>query len=136
MAKSLDSVLGHCIVRALVYEHGGEDKFRAFAERMTQWQALRETAKVTPKAMRVATFIVFWAISMRETRQDSYSITEYQRYWNENERQAYRLQNEFRELWPGFETPDELGRQIVRQVDARIARRNVAKLPLTLQVEA
>ncbi len=25
---------------------------------------------------------------------------EYQRYWHESERQAYRVQNEFRELWP------------------------------------
>jgi hypothetical protein len=32
--------------------------------------------------------------------------TEYLRYWNENERLApYRLQNEFRDLWPEFETP-------------------------------
>ena len=39
---------------------------------------------------------------------DSFSITEYQRYWNESERQAYRRQVEFRELWPEYETPNEL----------------------------
>jgi hypothetical protein len=38
----------------------------------------------------------------------NFSITEYERYWNEGERQTYRLQTEFRELWPEFETPDEL----------------------------
>ena len=60
---------------------------------------------------------------MRE--RDGYSITEYQRYWNEGERQAYRLQSEFRELWPEFETPNELARQIVPHLDsdARAPRR-------------
>jgi hypothetical protein len=67
---------------------------------------------------------------------DTYSITEYQRYWNEGERQAYRLQKEFRELWPEFETPNELAQQIVDRLDARVSRKQVASLPLTLQVTA
>lgn len=72
----------------------------------------------------------------RRTGSDAYSITEYQRSWNENERQAYRVQNEFRELWPEFETPNELAVQIVKQVNRRRAKRDAAKLPMTLQVEA
>ena len=77
--------------------------------------------------MRVATFIVCWAIAMKMEGVDEYSITEYQRYWNENERQAYRVQREFRELFPEFETPNELARQIVKQVDARMSRKDAAK---------
>ncbi len=50
--------------------------------------------------------------------------------------QIYRYQTEFRELWPEFQTPNELGRQLVKQVDARIAKKDAAKLPLTLQVVA
>ena len=49
--------------------------------------------------------------------REEFTITEYQRYWNESERQAYRRQVEFRELWP--ETPNELGRQIVKHLDSR-----------------
>jgi hypothetical protein len=92
---------------------------------------------VTPKAPRVATFITFWAVAMRLEGLNEFSITEYQRYWNENERQAYRLQVEFRELWPEFETPNELARQIVKYVDARKAgKRDVASLPMHVQVVA
>ena len=77
----------------------------------------------------MATFIVLWAVGMKEQGKAEYSITEYQRYWNENERQAYRVQNEFRELWPEFETPNELGQQILKHLDRKLARKNAAKLP-------
>ena len=139
MPKALDTVLGHCILRAMAHAEGGIAAVNARAaagERYTKWTALRVTAKVSPKAMRVATFIVCWAIAMKMESVDEYSITEYQRYWNENERQAYRVQREFRELWSEFENPNELARQIVKQVDARMAKRDAAKLPLTLQVVA
>ncbi len=92
--------------------------------------------KVTPKASRVATFIVLWAVAMRDEKADEFSITEYQRYWNENERQAYRVQKEFRELWPEYETPNELARQIVRHIDRRMGKRDAARLPMTLRIEA
>jgi hypothetical protein len=137
--KAIDTLLGHCLLRAMAHEEGGIEVVNAKAaagERYSKWGALRLTARMTPKAMRVATFIVYWAIGMKMDGSDEYSITEYQRYWKENERQAYRVQREFRELFPEFETPNELAWQIVKQVDARMARKDAAKLPLTLQVEA
>ena len=67
---------------------------------------------------------------------DEYSITEFQRYWNESERQAYRVQNEFRALWPEFDTPNELSRQLVKQFNARLAKKEITKLPLILQMQA
>lgn len=138
--RALDSVLGHCIARAVIHEQGGLEaavaKYGPKAERLSQWEALRTTVKVTPKASRVATFIVCWALAMRDENAGEFSITEYQRYWNEGERQAYRVQNEFRELWPEFENPNELAAQIVRNLDARAAKKDVAKLPLQVQVLA
>ena len=97
---------------------------------------MRFAAKVTPKASRVAGFIIQWAIAMRDEAADEYSITEYQRYWFEGERQTYRLQEEFRELWFEFETPNELARQIVKHVDAKLSTREIASLPMTLQIRA
>ena len=142
MPKAMDTILGHCIARAVmldtVREAGGFEavkaKYGENAERWSTWSKLRAVTKATPKASRVASFIVCWAIAMQEEGRDSYSITEYQRYWNENERQAYRLQNEFRDLWPEFETPNELAGQIVRHVKERLSKRDVAKLPTTLRV--
>lgn len=138
--KALDTLLGHCIARAVMHDEGGLDaaiaKYGLNAERWSTLSKLRAVTKATPKASRVASFIVLWAVGMMEEGKDRYSITEYQRYWNESERHAYRVQNEFRELWPEFDTPNELAAQIVKQVDRRIAKRDAAKLPMTLQVEA
>jgi hypothetical protein len=102
----------------------------------SKWSALKAVAKVTPKASRVASFIVLWTVGMRMTDADEFSITEYQRYWDESERQAYRLQREFRELWPEFETPNELAQQLVRHIDARHSKRKIMSLPAHLQMVA
>jgi hypothetical protein len=141
VAKKKDSILAHCIGRAVIAEFGGYDvaveKLGEKAERLTKWGALKAVAKVTPKASRVGGFIVMWAVAMRDERRDEYTITEYQRYWNESERQAYRLQKEFRELWPEHETPNELARQIVLLVDAKLAsKRQIVALPTQLQMVA
>jgi hypothetical protein len=140
MPKATDTLLGHCIARAVIHDEGGLEaattRHGPNAERWSTWAQLRAVTKATPKASRVATFIVFWAIAMRDEKRDEYSITEYQRYWNENERQAYRVQNEFREVWPEFETPNELARQIVGHLDGRTARKDAARLPMTLRVTA
>jgi hypothetical protein len=140
--RAVDTLLGHCIARAVIQDAGGLEAAKArYGENAERWSTLsklRAVTKATPKASRVASFIVLWAVGMMEEGKDEYSITEYQRYWNESERQAYRVQNEFRELWPEFEsqTPNELAAQIVKQVNRRIAKRDAAKLPQTLKVEA
>lgn len=135
-----DSVLAHCMVRAVIHEQGGLDaaveKYGPRAERLSKWAALRTGAKVAPKASRVASFIVQWAVAMRDDGVDEYSITEYQRYWFEGERQTYRLQREFRELWFEYETPNELARQIVKYLDAKLSKREIASLPTTLHIRA
>jgi hypothetical protein len=134
--KKRDSLLAHCLLRAMVAALGGWDKAEARFEagdlKVNAWMGV----KATPKASRVATFVVLWAIGMRDEGRDSYSITEYQRYWNEGERQAYRVQSEFRELWPEFETPNELARQIVRYLDVKVCKRDAATLPMKVQVTA
>ena len=137
MAKK-DSLLAHCVARAIIAEQGGIEaavaQYGPKAERLSKWQGLKAAVHATPKGSRVAGFIVLWALAMRDEKRDEFSITEYQRYWNENERKAYRLQAEFRELWPEFETPNELARQIVAYLrDQKDAGRS---LPLSVPVVA
>jgi hypothetical protein len=108
------------------------EQFEAGTLKVNAWLGV----KVTPKASRVATFIVLWSVGMLEEGRDEFSITEYQRYWNEGERQTYRLQKEFRELWPEFETPNELARDVVKLLGRKVSKRDAASLPLTLQVTA
>lgn len=140
MAKK-DSILAHCLMRAIIDEQGGleaaVEKYGPKAERLSKWSAIKTAAKVTPKATRVAGFIVMWAVAMRDEGKDEFSITEYQRWWNEGERQTYRLQGEFRELWPELDTPNELARQIIKYLDGKQAsKRDVAALPVQLQLVA
>jgi hypothetical protein len=122
-------------MRAMIEAAGGWEKaqkrFEAGELRANAWLGV----KATPKGSRVATFIILWATAMRVEGLDEFSITEYQRYWNENERKAYRLQKEFRELWPEYDTPNELARQLLDQLDAKKPT-NVAALPMKLQVNA
>ena len=79
----------------MIADQGGleaaTEKYGPEAERLSKWAATMAVAKVTGKASRVAAFIVMWAAAMREEGADEFSITEYQRYWNESERRAYRL---------------------------------------------
>jgi hypothetical protein len=120
-------------MRAMIAELGGWEKaqkrFDAGEVRVNAWLGV----KATPKGSRVATFIVLWAVGMRDEGRDEFSITEYQRHWYENERRAYRLQKEFRELWPEYETPNELARMLLDQLDAEKPA-NVASLPMQVQV--
>lgn len=138
--RKQDTLLAHCIARAVIDDAGGEDAARekwgddaAALAAASRWQQMRLLIKVTPKASRVAGFIVLWAWAMKDEGKDSYTISEYQRYYNENERQAYRLQAEFRELWREFETPNELARQVVPHLRGRA---DATKLPASVQVMA
>lgn len=138
--RRVDSILGHCLARAVIHDQGGIDaaveRYGPRAERLSKWGALKATARVTPKASRVAAFIVMWAVAMQDEGVEEFSITEFQRYWSEGERQAYRLQQEFRELWPELDTPDAFAGQIMEQVKGKLSKREVASLPMTLQVTA
>jgi hypothetical protein len=132
-----DSILTHCLLRALAHNEGGpEALLQKFGKdvKVSKWAAVKAAGKAAPLASRVAGFIVAWAIAMQLDGKDEYSITEYQRFWSENERSTYRLQAEFRQLWPEFETPNELARQIAKHVDKKLSAKEVERLPLTLQV--
>jgi hypothetical protein len=139
-ARRKDTLLAHCLARAVVEEQGGLEKavetYGANAERLGKWAALKVAVKVTPKASRVAGFVISWAVAMREEGRSDFSITEYQRFWNEGERRAYRLQSDFRDLWPEFETPNELAAQIARQLDGRSSAKDAASLSTDLVVTA
>ena len=138
--KRQDSLLAHCIARAIIADAGGESAARAKwgedgeeLRAASRWRQMRLTVKATPKASRVAAFIVLWAWAMKDEKRDGYTITEYQRYYNEGERTAYRSQAEFRELWPEHETPDELARQVVPHLRSRT---DATRLPHAVQVVA
>jgi hypothetical protein len=138
--RRTDTLLAHCIARALIDDAGGLDaakeKYGDDASALaaqSKWRQVRLLLKVTPKASRVAGFIILWALAMKAEGRDGFTISEFQRYYNENERKAYRDQAEFRELWPEFETPDELATQILPQLKGKL---DASKLPSSVTVVA
>ena len=138
--RKQDTLLAHCIARALIDDAGGleaaKEKYGEDAETLAaqnKWRQVRLLLKVTPKASRVAGFVILWALAMKAEGRDAYTISEYQRYYNENERKAYRDQAEFRELWIEFETPNELATQILPQLKGKL---DVPRLPSTVTVVA
>lgn len=131
-AAQKDSLLAHCIARAVAADRG-HDRTKADLEAGTLKVRTWTAAKVTPKASRVAAFIIQWALAMRDEGAASYTITEYQKYWHEGERQTYRRQADFRELWPEFDTPNELAAQVVTYLNKHA---DAGALPLTVPVVA
>jgi hypothetical protein len=112
-----DTILAHCIARAVIAEAGGEEaakaKYGQQAEvlRASKWQSFKAAAKVTPRASRVATFISLWGLALDDLGRDELSVEEYAEWANESRATAFRRAAEYRELWPNLDV-NELGRQV------------------------
>lgn len=130
-----EALIVHCLARAVIARNGwekSEQEAKAGRLRLNQWVG----ARVAPKATRVALFITSWAAAMEAEGRDEFTITEYARFWNEVEREAYRYQREFRELWPEYETPNELARKVLQADGAGLKKETrPAPLPVTVEVE-
>lgn len=53
----------------------------------------------------VVTFLMQWSIAMEALGRDDIALQDYADYWGENRRTAFRRQSEFREAFPGQQTP-------------------------------
>ena len=104
MAKT-DTLLAHCIARAVMADAGGEEGARsrfgdqAEALRSSKWQAFKVAAKATPKASRVASFVAMWGLALYDLGRDELTVDEYAEWANEPRATAFRRQVEYRELW-------------------------------------
>lgn len=116
MAKT-DTILAHCIARAVRAEAGGEEAARAKygnnAEvlRASKWKAFRVAAKVTPRASRVAAFISLWGLALDDLDRDELTVEEYAEWANEARATAFRRAADYRELWSDVDV-NELGRRV------------------------
>ena len=102
-------------------------------ERLSKWGALRAAARVTPKASRVAGFIVMWAEAMRAEERDDYSISSIS--VTGTRESARRTGNRASSASSGqSRDPNELARQILKHLDTSTTKREIATLPSRLQV--
>jgi hypothetical protein len=99
--------------------------------------SLSAALKATPKGMRVCEFIVLWTIAERELGHEP-SFTEFSKWWRHTEKESRTAWNrlaEFKELFPEYDSPHALAKQLLRRSDAKLSRDDGAALmsrPLTL----
>jgi hypothetical protein len=112
-----DTILAHCIARAMIADAGGEAEARAkYGEqaeglRASKWQSFKVAAKATPRASRVAAFISLWGFALDDLDRDELTVDEYAEWANESRATAFRRAAEYRELWGGVDV-NELGRRV------------------------
>lgn len=100
-----DTLLAHCIARAIVVDAGGEgaarEKYGDEAEtlRGSKWRAFKVAAKATPRASRVAAFIALWGLALYDLDRDELTVDEYAKWASESRPTAFRRAAEYRELW-------------------------------------
>ena len=92
--ERLNTVLGLCLARAVA----------TWGKSPTRWAAIR----VTPRASRVAGFVVLWAVLLSEGECDSISIEDYAVAGLDSRRTAYRRLADFRELFPAEADPNRI----------------------------
>jgi hypothetical protein len=78
--------------------------------------------QATPRAMRVAQYVVEWAIALADGCDPE--VRAVAAWWKEPEATAYRRNRDFRELFPGEPNPE----RIARQLSPRRGRRSAARL--------
>ena len=133
MAKT-DTIVAHCVARAVTADAGGEEaakaKFGPNAERLraSKWAALKVSAKATPRAARVASFIALWGAALDDLDRDEITVDEYAEWANESRATAFRRASEYRELWPDVEINVLAGRVRDHIRSHRALRRNPSSL--------
>jgi hypothetical protein len=116
MAKT-DTLVAHCIARAVEADAGGEEaarpRYGENAEKLkaSKWQSFKLAAKVTPRASRVAAFISLWGLAMDDLDRDELTVDEFAEWASEARATAFRRAAEYRELW-GEVDLNELGRLV------------------------
>jgi hypothetical protein len=112
-----DTILAHCIARAVRADAGGEEAARAkYGDKAevlqtSKWKAFRVAAKVTPRASRVAAFISLWGLALDDLDRDELTVEEYAEWASEARATAFRRAADYRELWSDVDL-NELGRRV------------------------
>ena len=140
MAKR-DTILAHCIARAVVADAGGEEaakaKYGEDAERLkaSKWQSFKVAAKVTPRASRVAAFISLWGLALDDLDRDELTVDEYAEWANEARATAFRRAADYRELWGDVDL-NELGRRVRDHVRSHRQLRRTPNALVSIPISA
>lgn len=100
-----ESLLQQCLLRAALGHVQGDSRIASsFA-----------VVKATPRASRVAALIAMWAIALDDLEREHLGAEEYAAWASESRATVYRRLADFRELWPEYDTPNELAALLVEE---------------------
>lgn len=100
-----DSLLQLCLLRASLSHVKGDGRVAStFA-----------VVKATPRASRVAAFVAMWAIALDDLEREELGVEEYAAWASESRATVYRRLSDFRELWPEYDTPNELAELLLEE---------------------
>lgn len=84
----------------------------ASGERLSRWEASRLAVSAAPRAVRVAGFIVMWALALDELGGEV-GIEAFADWSAGSRSTVYRSQADFRELFPEYDSPTALAEQLL-----------------------
>lgn len=105
----LDSILGHCLMRASLQKVKGDGRIAA------SFAAVR----ATPMASRVAAFVALWATALVDLDVDELGIEQYVEWAAESRSTVYRRNADFQQLWPDQDTPNALALLVADEMRRR-----------------
>ena len=107
--KTTDTLLGQTLTRAVLAIANREVEAGRDPKRKP---SLRDRARVLTKATtvssRVASLCVMWSVALADLERDSLGVEEYVEWSPDSRPTVYRHLHEFRELWPEYDTPNEI----------------------------
>jgi hypothetical protein len=134
VADKSETLLAVCVLRAAMARARGKGVDVENAPAPKKREALRLLVSATPKASRVASLVVLWALALEDLDADDLTLTEWNRWANVSERTAWRQLAEFRELFHEFETPTPLALQIRRELRRRKGERGLTQAAMNFRV--
>lgn len=111
--RRTETLLGHCLMRASLPNAKGDGRLAA----------TMAAVRATPRASRCAAFIALWATALLDRDVDSIGVEAYAEWAAESRATTYRRLADFRELWPEYDTPNELAAILAAEARRRGASR-------------
>jgi hypothetical protein len=85
----------------------------------TRGETMRAIWRSTQDASKVCALIVIWAVAMMDQETDELGPEEFSRWSAESRATVYRRLQDFRRLWPEYDSPNELARMVVKASEGR-----------------
>jgi hypothetical protein len=113
------TLLETCVYRAVAA--AARETIPGEPRRATRWETAKVIGRASMRASHVASFIVEWALAVRELGQGQPHAA-IERWSSDSSATWYRRLVAFRELFPEYDDPEPIALEINRAVDGKLNR--------------